>query len=524
VISSSARRVGRLHVRGSSEDDARHASTLLADALHTASLPVADTGRLIVIRRLVLGEISAGVSAAAIALHIERAMHAAIAQATVYDMAPAPRANAVVFPGRAEAIVALARLHARRAPVDAWFWPRIVEGWRHDLSRGERWLRLLDAAHDEPEAAAVASLVVAAAVGAGAEDELLGSVPPGRGITWLVRAGWSRTASASQGGPPLRLPRLRTLDRWQREWTADDDRLVWLITLLMLREAPARAAQRELVLNVAAALRETGKAGAAPIGLASSDRVLPPDVVYRDDEAPRPEFPLEWDHTSSFDLPRLPPRASKPAAPVQSRSLSVPDSQASGDLRETQERPPRSSESMVRDNRDDPDGDIQVGRLTATTVAGELTPCAGLLFVVPVLARLGFGDAMASSPDLLRTEFPNRLLAFIGQRLGVRPEDPLTTAFPWLSDQDALDPRLLQWQASVRRWCRRHARFGLEALVRRRGRVHISRTHLDVCFDLSQVDVRVRRLALDVDPGWVPWLGRVVRFHYLQEPSCLPPA
>jgi len=25
----------------------------------------------------------------------------------------------------------------------------------------------------------------------------------------------------------------------------------------------------------------------------------------------------------------------------------------------------------------------------------------------------------------------------------------------------------------------------------------------------------VRRLGLDLDPGWLPWFGRVVRFHYL---------
>jgi hypothetical protein len=43
----------------------------------------------------------------------------------------------------------------------------------------------------------------------------------------------------------------------------------------------------------------------------------------------------------------------------------------------------------------------------------------------------------------------------------------------------------------------------------------VSRTHIDVDFRLSQADVRIRRVALDVDPGWVPWLGRVVQFSYL---------
>jgi hypothetical protein len=45
-------------------------------------------------------------------------------------------------------------------------------------------------------------------------------------------------------------------------------------------------------------------------------------------------------------------------------------------------------------------------------------------------------------------------------------------------------------------------------------RLRATRTHLDLHFRLASVRVDVRRAGLDVDPGWVPWLGRVVRFHY----------
>ena len=36
-----------------------------------------------------------------------------------------------------------------------------------------------------------------------------------------------------------------------------------------------------------------------------------------------------------------------------------------------------------------------------------------------------------------------------------------------------------------------------------------------VLFDLTRVDIRIRRAGLDIDPGWVPWLARVVLFHYV---------
>lgn len=70
------------------------------------------------------------------------------------------------------------------------------------------------------------------------------------------------------------------------------------------------------------------------------------------------------------------------------------------------------------------------------------------------------------------------------------------------------------WTAAVRRWCRRHPRLGLIALIRRPARLHLSATHVQVTFRMSELDIRLRRLAIDVDPGWVPWLGRVVSYQY----------
>jgi hypothetical protein len=64
-----------------------------------------------------------------------------------------------------------------------------------------------------------------------------------------------------------------------------------------------------------------------------------------------------------------------------------------------------------------------------------------------------------------------------------------------------------------------HRRVGLtlRRLVVRPGRVVLSPTHVDVVFALEQADTAIRRWALDVNPGWVPWLSRVVSFHYIDE-------
>jgi hypothetical protein len=51
-------------------------------------------------------------------------------------------------------------------------------------------------------------------------------------------------------------------------------------------------------------------------------------------------------------------------------------------------------------------------------------------------------------------------------------------------------------------------------MAQRPGRIVSGPTHVDVFLPLHGIDVRIRRLGLDVNPGWVPWLARVVTFHY----------
>jgi hypothetical protein len=86
------------------------------------------------------------------------------------------------------------------------------------------------------------------------------------------------------------------------------------------------------------------------------------------------------------------------------------------------------------------------------------------------------------------------------------------TSIDYERDADIL---LKSWLTATRRWCRLYARLGLHDLVCRPGRVSATRTHIDVIFDHRHADIRVRKAGMDLDPGWIPWLGRVVLFHYL---------
>ncbi len=128
------------------------------------------------------------------------------------------------------------------------------------------------------------------------------------------------------------------------------------------------------------------------------------------------------------------------------------------------------------------------------------------------LAREGEATERAEAGRTLRLDASGRML------LALRPTD-MDTFAPSHSRTFALsadDLRLITegWVTALRRWCRRYARMGLHDVVRRRGRLAFTRTHVDVTLPLRGVDVRARAVGLDLDPGWVPWLGRVVAFHY----------
>lgn len=145
---------------------------------------------------------------------------------------------------------------------------------------------------------------------------------------------------------------------------------------------------------------------------------------------------------------------------------------------------------------------------------GRFSTAAGLLFLLPVLQRLGLPQR-SDDPAALGREVLRGAL----QRLRVAPGDPawaLTCRHPALPPEpDAtLSAAATAWLAQARHWLRRDAGLGLASLVRRPGGIACTPTHVDLHFRLADTDLRVRRLGLDVDPGWLAWFGRVVQFHF----------
>lgn len=55
------------------------------------------------------------------------------------------------------------------------------------------------------------------------------------------------------------------------------------------------------------------------------------------------------------------------------------------------------------------------------------------------------------------------------------------------------------------------------ALLNIHGLIEYTQSHLDIHYPIDKVDVEVRRVGLDLNPGWLPWFGQVVTFHYQSE-------
>jgi hypothetical protein len=147
-----------------------------------------------------------------------------------------------------------------------------------------------------------------------------------------------------------------------------------------------------------------------------------------------------------------------------------------------------------------------------------VTDWGGLLFLLPLLPAVGLLQAVEHDAERLHAG-----LHAIGLALGAPPEDPGLRAFCGgalprdpMPPADALVPATLAALEALLA-----TRIGepedaawLPGLCRRPALLTIEPGWIEAEFPLSSADARLRRAALDLDPGHLPWLGCVVRFRY----------
>jgi hypothetical protein len=140
---------------------------------------------------------------------------------------------------------------------------------------------------------------------------------------------------------------------------------------------------------------------------------------------------------------------------------------------------------------------------------------AGLFLLVRPLILLGLPQWLDAHPREALGAFGWAIFAAILARTPVVATDPVWRVLP---EAEASADALTAWRVGLDRWLRRRARVRLADVVRRPGWFTFADGATLVRFRLASADIRVRRLALDVDPGWVPWLGHAIRFAYDDHP------
>lgn len=110
-----------------------------------------------------------------------------------------------------------------------------------------------------------------------------------------------------------------------------------------------------------------------------------------------------------------------------------------------------------------------------------------------------------------------RWLIRTGLHMGLAPEGALA-AFLGREAQLEVGPLSSLGALPGELWAVAMRRYGLvltqTELFTIPARIQYTQSHVDVHLRMADVNLEIRRRGLDVNPGWLPWLGRVVSFHF----------
>lgn len=188
----------------------------------------------------------------------------------------------------------------------------------------------------------------------------------------------------------------------------------------------------------------------------------------------------------------------------------------------------------------EPSSSVQDESAAATRTATGHTEHGGLLLLAPLLPASG-ALALLDDPSVWPAGTLPQALHQLALRLWtVAPDDPATLAFCGLAPTaTAPEPLALSSDQdialqSARKCLLQHltdrlatslddgsprspealAALALALVVPRRARIQFDPGWIDVHFLLRDVSTALRRAALDLDPGFLPWLGLVLRYRY----------
>jgi len=458
----------------------QRATFSLEEALRLAELPGEREGRIYYFRRVALAPIRQGFDRREWLARVQETLQSEAATAVPGGHPHARAANAVYFDNPGQVLEILLRESLGPVYEVPWF---AFSGLDVPPQTGATEItravveRLCQPGMPLP----IAASIILSAVRSAGPERLLTALQVERVQSWLRV--WDPHDIAA--GEPLSMPlppHLRQhLSHAVRGFGVQEPRTVWLATLvaafLLPSAAPATAAPVSLGRSMLKSL-EDGETPQLAIKNASVR------------ESPVTAAPATA-HVDSEDLDPTPGIRTDKQSVVTDRSDSVT-------------APDNELEPLDTEAPTDP---------AHTHLLGEPTAAAGLYFLLNALRYLGI-DAAPREVHLI-----DHVLRRLAIHAKVDPTDPILLALSPASSLPA-SPQVRTWAVAVRRWCWRHARITTREIIKRPGHVWLTRMDLDVTLGFPAVDVRIRKVGLDLDPGPVSALGdlgRTVRFHYREQ-------
>jgi hypothetical protein len=478
--------IGRWHNRYTTADRAAPDEIRGWDAAPRCIEPPAlpGTDGLVLIRALRVATVARhGEGAAALSARLE----SAFARALEAAVAEAPRGAVVRYESLSHALADMLYRAACGDSGRAWAW---------------RQLGLLPAGTESPAAARAAALgaltghpsliwpvlarIISAEDAAGSltavaaalrDDELLGLVgaaPQAAGLPEHLQH-VPTPPKPAEPPPAPRTPLAMALLGWSHRNPALARRhRAALVRLIAALDRPATADADALVSVERAAAQFT----------AAVDGPAPAAGVLRDPPAKRPVAPIE-------------PERGAQARPSPDDALSAPAAPAATPSMEAMAAP-----------------DLPAG------TAVEWTAWGGALFLLPLLPATAFVERLANAAAPLLPA-----LAALLAGIGIPVEDALVRALcgPVETREQREPPDGLVTETLASLDALLELRLGpsgqeepwLKIVCRRAALLSVELGWIEASFALDSVDLRLRRGALDLDPGWIPWLGSVVKYCYV---------
>lgn len=504
----------------------------LEEALRLANLPGEVEGRIYCFRRVSLSGIAATANRRVWTEQVQQVLAAVAAQAIHGADPNVGASNAIFFNNLEEALEMLLRNALRRRGTEwakpEWFSTSVL-GAADETSYSQQIPAILERLRQPAIAPGAAAAILFAALGNADPAALLSAIP-----SHTIR-GWVHELEGSKGlasnAPPVPLPsQMKTaLQKAATYFGSKDPATVWLAAQAVICLSPAASSSgtavkraRSTLLLLEAEQRRDPVDRDAPISRPATSRPL----VFDDDESDAKRKVPSADAAAGLGT-QTPRQLSEDA--LDSATPSSDDSPAlQGLLNENAPAPVVPSEHTAQ----------------AQTLLGEATQAAGLCFLLNVLRRLGIAGALDACPALAEIGLVIEIMKGLAVGARVADSDPILSCLDKEQSAFALPAEVLAnpslkiwpqglaishrtifdseyflhaWVVAVKLLCWRAGRITVRDIVTRNGQVWRTRTDLDVTLPLAEADIRIRRIGLDIDLGWLPWFGQfgcVVRFHY----------